>query len=471
MSAVVSFFYKDEHNKDPPMRNWFRKRMPRDWGCGTSAWQIEGAPETRGKCIWDQGPGTTDCRGCDHYHHFREDFEYLSRMKLTAYRCSLSWARLWPHGDAALEPSPDGVRFYKQVFAELKRRSLRIVVTLFHWDYPSALQERGGWAHEDAPRWFETYASACARLFGTDVDAWVTLNEPWTFVVHGYCTRLHAPAPPNDARDVYLVAHRLLQAHALAFYALKRITPDVPVLLALNTDWMQPASAQKHDKEAAQRALDFTLGWFADPILTGDYPASMRERLPQLPFFLPKDRIKGTWDQFGLNYYSAQMVSSVNPGSVARALVGHQGLLRCTLRHGLDDPRKMFSCGHFSKMGVMVHSPPGPKTTMGWAICPWGLTCLLEYVGRRYKLPIVITENGIATHDDEERIEFVKTHVQAMMRANADVVGYYLWSLLDNVEWAHGNTQRFGCVRVDFDNGMQRTPRPIVDEMARRDEW
>ena len=439
------------------------------WGVATSAWQIEGASDQRGLCVWDHARCRAGYNAAAHVDNYAEDVARLEHMDVNAYRFSIAWTRLWPDGDALKTPQPEGVEFYRALLRALRAKGIRATVTLFHWDYPLALEQRGGWMNPCSVRWFETYAMECEKLFGDMVDSWITFNEPWTYVVHGHCTNAHAPF---GGGDVYRIAHHILLAHARAYRTIKRRHHARPVYMSLNVDWLEPASAHPGDAAAQLRALAYTVGWFADPVFHGDYPSEMRTRLgDRLPRFDAADRIKGTCDCMGLNYYSAQYVSSVNVGSVARAVLGPHGMLHTALKStGIASVWGAIRCDYFRSMGVVLHALPGAKTTMGWAVAPWGLTRLLLYLHARYAVPIVITENGVAVSDadprgDLKRISFVHAHLAAVLAAmdhGVQVNGYYLWSLLDNVEWMHGTTQKFGAFRVDFDT-MQRHPRPVCD--------
>ncbi len=413
------------------------------WGAATSAFQIEGAPSADGKgpSIWDQfcampgktAEGLAGLEACDHYHRYREDVEIMRRLDLPAYRFSISWPRVIPQGRGAENPS--GWDFYDRLTDCLCAAGIEPVATLFHWDLPAALQtELGGSAHPDLPLIFADYAEAAFRRLGDRVRYWLTINEPWCIVELGHVRGCHAPGVKDRAVG-YVVAHNLIRAHghAVARYRVVRRRPGA-ISLALNGPYSFPASESSLDRIAAQRAMEACLGWFGDPCFFGDYPAVMRERLGgELPSFSQQDAslLTGSMDFIALNYYTANLV-----------------------RHAPGGDRLQL---------LELELPQAKRTSTGWSICPDGLYQMLSWLSRRYGgLPIWVTENGAAFDDcpdesgqvnDADRVAYLREHIAAVDRAIAagiNVQGYFVWSLLDNLEWAEGFSKRFGLVRCDF---------------------
>lgn len=412
------------------------------WGAATSAFQVEGAADAdgRGPSIWDAFCGTpgrlpggpTSVAACEHYHRFNEDIALMSRLGLNAYRFSISWPRVMP--DGAGQVNPAGLDFYDRLVDALRRANIEPLVTLYHWDLPAALQERfGGWAHADSPHIFADYAELVLRRLGDRVRWWLTLNEPWVVVDAGYFHGVHPPGL-KDRRLGYRVGHNLLRAHAYSvarFRAMRR--PDAQISFALNTAYFFPAGEGPDDAAAAERSLLNFGGWFMDPVQFGDYPQELRARLGDLlPEFTPEDSrlLTRSADFLALNYYTSDIV-----------------------RHAP-------SCGPME--AEILAAADVPRTAMNWKIMPDGLRRLLHWLWDRYRLPICITENGAAFDDaadeggfvrDTDRLEYIRTHLEAVaaaMRDGVDLRGYFVWSLLDNLEWAEGYSKRFGIVRCDF---------------------
>ena len=419
------------------------------WGAATAAFQVEGATADggRGPSIWDvfcATPGKT-ARGetgeiaCDHYHRFRDDVELMRRLNLRAYRFSVSWPRVLPQGRGDI--NKQGLSFYDRLVDCLLAAGIEPMVTLYHWDLPAALQmELGGWAHPDLPLIFADYADVLFNTLGDRVHHWVTLNEPWVVVIAGYIHGTHAPGV-KDAGLAYRVAHNLLRAHAHAV-ARYRASPHNRGAIgpALNVLQAFPASESPADVAAAERATLEFCGWFGDPLYYGDYADVLRERFgAALPEFTAEDArlLTRSMDFFGLNYYFSHVIRHA-PGA---------GPLEIEV----------------------VPQPQIPHTTMSWPVTPGGLCPLLHWLSRRYAgLPIYITENGAAFPDqadasgfvnDQPRIAYLRDHVRAVGQALAegvDVRGYFVWSLMDNLEWTLGFSQRFGLVRCDSETS-QRT--------------
>jgi beta-galactosidase len=414
------------------------------WGAATSAFQIEGSSENgaRGPSIWDAfceisgniADGGTGLHTCDHVRRFREDVALMKSMNLGAYRFSVSWPRVLPQGTGAVNAA--GLDFYDRLVDELIAANIAPCVTLYHWDLPSALQERlGGWEHPDTAQHFADYSTLIFDRLGDRVKHWFTINEPWCIAYGGYIGGTFAPGVQDRARG-FRVGHQLLRAHAFAVAAFRSHKHnDGAIGIGLNSEFMFPASDSTADREAANRAMLDMAGWFGDPVWFGDYPEELRSAYGEiLPTFSDEDQrlLRRSIDFIATNYYFSDVVRDA-PGA---------GPMEYERAHDADRPR----------------------TAMGWPIVPEGLESLLIWLSERYgKLPVYITENGIALLNetverdrvhDPERIDYIRTHFEAARRAmkqGVDLRGYFVWSLLDNFEWAHGFTKRFGLVHCDFE--------------------
>jgi beta-glucosidase len=417
------------------------------FGVATAAFQIEGAAgeDGRGESIWDafcRVPGAVDGgdtgeRACDHYHRWRGDLDLMKALGVESYRFSISWPRVLPSGSSP--PNAAGVRFYRRLVEGLRERDIEPIATLYHWDLPQALQERGGWDDRDTAQRFAEYAALMADELGDVVTEWVTHNEPWVVAFLGHAEGVKAPGVRDWATAVR-VSHHLLLSHGLARDAIHAARPNgARVGLSFNLAPVHPATPSPEDAAAAARMDGYMNRWFLDPLLRGEYPADMLD-LYESRLGAPGDAVRpgdlrtisGPVDFLGINYYSPQRV---------RHAPGSRGPL------DLEHP-----------------APPPPLTAMGWEIDAGGLRDLLGRVRRDYgPLPIYITENGAAfddpdvngngTVDDVERTAYLSDHVEAVRGAIADGVDvqrYCLWSLLDNFEWEHGYGKRFGIVHVDY---------------------
>lgn len=418
-----------------------RSEFPTDftWGVATSSYQIEGAVSEagRGPSIWDAfcaqpgriSDGSSGAVACDHYHRWEEDLDLIASLGVGAYRFSVAWPRIFPAGGGRLEPR--GLDFYDRLVDGLLERGLEPWVTLYHWDLPQALQERGGWAERSIVDDFVTYADAVTARLGDRVRAYATLNEPWCSAYLGYELGEHAPGL-NDRRQHLRAAHHLLLAHGLALPVMRRNAPGAAHGIVLNLNPAYPATDTEEDRAAARRFDGFFNRWYLDPLLRGRYPEDAWEGYgAAVPEPQPGDlkRIQAPLDFLGVNYYSRTVVT--------------------------DAPGTPWPAVH----GVEVEAA---RTAMGWEVVPEALTALLERLDRDYDLPpVYITENGAAFDDrlaggavhDPERTAYLQSHLRALAaarRAGVPVKGYFAWSLLDNFEWAHGYTKRFGLVHVDY---------------------
>jgi beta-glucosidase len=412
------------------------------WGAATAAYQIEGAAGEDGRepSIWDtysRTPGRvlggdTGDVATDHYHRWPQDVETMSALGLDAYRFSVAWPRI---GDQR------GVDFYSRLVDALLERGIAPVATLYHWDLPQALEDAGGWPERDTAYRFAEYAARIGEALGDRVRTWTTLNEPWCSAFLGYASGVHAPGRTEPAAAL-AAAHHLNLAHGLA----AQVLPG-PVSVTLNLHHV------RGDAEAARRVDAVANRVFLGPMLDGAYPADLLEDTASITdwsFVRDGDEatIKAPLDVLGVNYYSPTLVRSWT-GDGPRATADGHGDGTASPWVGCDD--------------VEFVRQPGPYTAMGWSIDPTGLTELLLRLHRDHPgVPLMITENGAAFDDlvdpdgrvrDQRRVDYLREHIAAVGRARAagaDVRGYFVWSLLDNFEWAYGYSKRFGIVHVDY---------------------
>ena len=442
------------------------KQFPKDFTCGsaTSAYQIEGAHDKEGKgpSIWDSFctiPNRIQNNdngniGIDHYHRFKEDVALMKSQGFKAYRFSIAWPRVMPEGKGAVNEK--GIQFYSDLIDELLANDIQPWVTLYHWDLPLALQtEEDGWLNPKISDYFKDYANLCFERFGDRVKNWITLNEPWVISVLGYGQGMFAPGRKSNT-ELYTSAHQLLISHAKAvdLYRTKYAHQNGVIGITNNCDWREPLTDKPEDKVAAERALQFFLGWFADPVYFGDYPEVMKERLgDRLPRFTPEESklLKGSSDFFGLNHYTTMYAAEEQPNA--------QGNIKGN--GGISDDQ-----------GVsLTLDPEWTLTAMDWAVVPWGCRNLLQWISARYDKPsIYITENGFACADEmidgevddtATRLAYYKGYLTGCHEAidsGVDLKGYFAWSMFDNFEWAHGYGSRFGLNYVDYKT-LKRTPK------------
>ncbi len=417
------------------------------WGAATSAYQIEGAPDADGKgpSIWDtftHEPGhvvnnETGDVACDHYHRWRDDVDLIGRLGLNAYRFSISWPRVLPQGTGAVNAR--GLDFYDRLVDALLERGIQPFPTLYHWDLPQALQDRGGWPSRETASAFVEYAATVARRLGDRVRFWTTHNEPLVVTYFGHVTGEHAPGI-RDPLAALRAAHHLLLSHGEAVPVLRGESKGpVQVGIALNLQPVHPASESPEDRTVAQRMDGLMNRWYLDPLFRGSYPEDLWSQLGAARPRVQEgdlERIAVPIDFLGVNYYS-----------------------RFVARSAPDQP-----------LGVEQVQPEGERSLM-WEVYPQGLPELLERVWREYRpAALLVTENGMPLADapdaagrvnDERRIDFLRRHLAGAHRALAAGVplrGYFVWSLLDNFEWALGYRMRFGLVHVDFGT-LERTPK------------
>jgi beta-glucosidase len=420
------------------------------WGVATAAYQVEGAAaeDGRGPSIWDvfsHTPGRTmngdtGDVAVDHYHRFAEDVAIMRELGVNAYRFSLSWSRILPEGVGRVNDA--GIRFYRRLGEELRAAGIMPVATLYHWDLPQALQERGGWLDERSAGWFAEYAAVAKDQLGDLITNWATLNEPWCSAFLGHSSGEHAPGM-TDPGSAYVAAHNLLRAHNQAMAVLRSTNrqPGDQAGIVLNLIPALPASEDPADARAAAQVDTIQVRLFADAAFKGVYPEEVlgfHERFGVAGVIDPDEISQGHHpvDFLGLNYYNVNRISYREGAPMMRAWPGAEGAVMAT--------------------------PPGRLTEMGWGVEPEGLTWILERVAREYPpVPIMICENGAAYRDDEmtdgvvddyDRIAYLESHIAAMaeaMRRGVDVRGYFVWTLMDNFEWSHGYDRRFGIVHVD----------------------
>ncbi|GAA4918538.1 GH1 family beta-glucosidase [Streptomyces coeruleoprunus] len=439
------------------------------WGAATAAYQIEGAAAEGGRTpsIWDtfsHTPGKvfgghTGDVAVDHYHRFRDDVRLMKDLGLSAYRFSVSWSRVQPTGRGPAVQR--GLDFYRELVDELLAAGISPALTLYHWDLPQELEDAGGWPHRTTAERFADYAGIVADALGDRVERWTTLNEPWCTAFLGYGSGVHAPGRTEPVAALR-AAHHLNLAHGLGAQALRASLPArAEVGVALNLHQIRPLTEAPEDREAARRIDAVGNRVWLGPMLDGAYPedlAADTARLTDWAFVKAGDTAAAhqPLDFVGINYYTPTVVSAAREGDTGLSDGGHGGGAHSPWP-GADE--------------VSFHQPPGERTAMGWSVDATGLYDLLMRMAHEYPdLPLYITENGAAYEDvveadgtvhDPDRIAYVHGHLEAVHRAvesGADVRGYFLWSLLDNFEWAYGYDKRFGAVHVDY-RTLARTPK------------
>jgi beta-glucosidase len=420
------------------------------WGASTAAYQIEGATreDGRGPSIWDRfssTPGNTHNGdtgdvAADHYHLMEQDVDLMATLGLGAYRFSIAWPRILPEGTGTVNMR--GLDFYDRLVDRLLERGITPVATLYHWDLPVALQDRGGWVNRDTALAFADYVEVTSRRLGDRISRWITLNEPWCSAYLGYGVGAHAPGV-RSMHAAFAAAHHLLLGHGLAVPRLReRARRDTQVGIALNLTPVYRSDLRPATLRAQNQVDRFHNRWFLDPIFRGTYPSGLFEGVGESPPPIEEGdlaAISTPIDFLGVNYYSRLLI---------RASEGRK-----------QDPG---SVSYFD--GEFVGPVPGSAyTDMGWEIYPEGLADVLLRVHNEYcPSAILVTENGAAFRDvwdggehvsDAQRVEYVREHLQALAVAlmlGIPVDGYFAWSLIDNFEWAEGYSRRFGMVYVDY---------------------
>lgn len=436
-----------------------RSDFPADfaWGAATAAYQIEGAvrEDGRGPSIWDtfsHTPGKIDNgengdKADDHYHRYREDVALMRDLGFNSYRFSMSWSRILPEGRGKVNPK--GLDFYERLVDSLLEKGIEPYATLYHWDLPQALQDKGGWKERFTPEAFAEYADVVSRRLGDRVKGWITLNEPFVSAIIGHVEGRHAPGEHSIKAGVR-AAHHLLLGHGLALPALRANSrrADAEFGITLSTTYAEPGDDSQQAQEAAIIVDGFQNRLFMDPLFKGQYPSTIGNIIDQ---YLPiesgdMEKISGKMDFLGINYYFRTLVLAIEDLASVKIKTRHvQG---------------------------------AQYTEMGWEVHPEGFYNLLKMVHQDYNPPkILITENGSAFADtleegqgqpavhDPDRLNYLRDHFGAALKASREGVpikGYFVWSFMDNFEWAYGFSKRFGIVYVDYP-----TQRRIVKDSGR----
>nr|XP_022342919.1 uncharacterized protein LOC111136393 isoform X1 [Crassostrea virginica] len=439
------------------------------WSTATSSYQVEGAwnKDGKGLGIWDvfchkAGNVVNNDTGdvaCNSYDKFHEDVQLLKDMKVTHYRFSISWPRVLPNGTTD-NVNRLGIQYYNNLIDALLDAGIVPMVTLYHWDLPQALMKYGGWQSERTAEHFAEYARLCFSVFGDRVKFWITLNEPFVVSNHGYEIGVMAPGLEGKGDRIYQAGHNLIKAHAKAYHIYQKEFKEYQkgiIGITLNTDWQVPKNPDdEKDLQASDRATHFMFGWFLNPVTKGDYPGVMKDQVDRksraqgytksrLPEFSAAEKtfIKGTYDFLGMNFYTSNLVSSIDNKN--QSYSGDQDV------SSTKDPTWIGSGSTWLKV-----TPVGIRRMLNWVKYTYG------------DFPIYITENGISDRNgslkDDHRIFYYKHYINNVLKAirldGIDVRGYTAWSLMDNFEWASGYSERFGLHYVNFtDPTRARTPK------------
>jgi beta-glucosidase len=412
------------------------------WGTATAAYQIEGAVDDdgRGASIWDTFAHTPhkikdDVTGdvaCDHYRRWRDDIALMKALNMRAYRLSIAWSRIFPEGRGQINQR--GIDFYSQLIDGLLAAGITPFVTLYHWDLPQLLQDKGGWLRRSISDDFAIYTDAVARALGDRVKHWITLNEPWVFSWFGYGRGIHAPGLTDTTpAQPLLASHHTLLAHGAAVSTLRAAVPDAQVGISNVYIHVTPGTGKATDMVAASRFDGYVNRWYFDPIFRGHYP---QDKVEEWADYMPDidagdmQQIAAPLDFLGINYYTRMVIA--------------------------DDPEH-------PGVATVIVPQPGEPTAMGWEVYPQGLYEGLKWLHREYApRALYITENGAAYDDvltpdgsihDAQRTAYLEAHFAAASHALRDGVplkGYFVWSLMDNFEWAEGYSKRFGLYYVDY---------------------
>lgn len=428
------------------------------WGVATAAFQIEGAKngKDKGLDVWEvftHEPDRIYNRdnadvACDHYNRYKEDIALMRELGINSYRFSISWSRIFPDGIGRV--SEDGVRFYSDLIDELLRNGIEPYVTLFHWDYPYALYRKGGWLNDESVSWFAEYARKVVELYSDRVKYFITMNEPQCFIGQGYLEAIHAPGVKLPYRDVFQMAHNVMKAHGAAVIAMREAAKrEIKIGYAPTCSANYPATDSPEDVEAARRSffacpdideyVMWSVAWWSDPVMLGKYPEDGLEKYKDyLPEITEEDLklMHQPLDFYAQNIYNGREI-----------------------RAGVNGEPE-----------VVERGADFPKTAIGWPITPKCLYWGPKFLTDRYGLPFYISENGMGGVDaltedrkihDNDRMEFLDAYLGELLRAKedgVDVRGYFLWTLMDNFEWARGYEPRFGIVYTDYKTG-ERIPK------------
>lgn len=422
-------------------------KFPKDfkWGVATSSYQIEGAASIDGRkdSVWDvfcRKKGAISDKSCaeksvDHYHNWQEDVNLIKKLDIDRYRFSIAWPRILPDGIG--DVNKKGIDFYDKLIDQLLTKGIEPWITLFHWDYPYTLFQKGGWLNPDSSDWFAEYVNTVAEKFSDRVKHWITLNEPQCFIHYGHQTGINAPGLRLNIPEVLQAAHNVLLSHGKAVKVIRKISDDAKIGLVQANTIAVPASENPADIDAARQASwsikeknTWSNSWWGDPVFSGRYPLDGRELMKKsMPTIKSGDMkiISQTIDFYGLNIYTAKKVKSNGDA------------------------------------WTIVKPEPGlPVTAMDWPVVPESIYWATKFIYERYEIPLVITENGMANNDwvhldgkvhDSNRIDYLKRYLQKLNEAieeGVPVDGYFQWSLMDNFEWAEGFSKRFGLVYIDY---------------------
>ncbi len=418
------------------------------WGAASAAHQIEGAFDEDGKGmgIWDTltrepghiAHGENGDVACDHYHHYKEDVAMMKEIGLKSYRFSISWPRVLPQGTG--EVNQAGLDFYRKLIEELLAAGIEPMITLYHWNLPTALYEKGGWKNPESPLWFEAYVDVVTKAFGEKVNYWMTFNEPQLFVGAGLAGGVHAPFERNEEAVIMEITRNVLLAHGRAVRKIREnCRADVKVGFAPTGECVIPKDLSEESIEEARKA-SFAISpfmfpgantWWANPIFKGEFPEEAKQLFgDRLPVFDAEEwaLISQPLDFYGFNIYQAG---------------------------GNPFPPNEYGYDRYSYQG-------SPKTAMGWNITPDIMYWCCRFFYERYQKPLLITENGMACNDfvsldekvhDPARIDFIHRYLLSLKKAAEEgipVLGYCYWSIMDNYEWAEGYDRRFGLIYVDY---------------------
>ena len=428
------------------------------WGVATAAYQIEGSynEDGRGLSVWDvfsHEPGKVDYGhtgdvACDHYHRFKDDVKLMRELGITSYRFSISWSRIFPNGIG--EVNEKGAKFYSDLIDELIANGIEPYVTLFHWDLPYELHKKGGWLNSECVKWFSDYVAKVSELYSDRVEKFITFNEPQCFIGSGYLFGGHAPGLKVGYKDIFQMCHNVLKSHGAAVIALREnAKKTIKVGYAPTSGVCYPATETPEDIEAARKKyfecppmegnVMWSVSWWSDPIILGKYPEDgLRMYKEFLPEITDEDMklISQPLDFYAQNIYNGIGVKMGESGTPE-----------------YEDRYAGF-----------------PRTAINWPVTPEALCWGPKFLYERYNLPIYITENGMSAHDvvsldgkvhDPNRIDFLERYLLQLEKAadeGADIAGYFLWSFMDNFEWAKGYSERFGIVFVDYET-QERIPK------------
>lgn len=437
-------------------------QFPKDflWGSATASYQIEGSKieHGRGECIWHRFShtpgkvhnGDTGDVACDHLNRYKDDIALMRQLGLQAYRFSISWPRVIPAGTGVT--NEQGLDFYDRVIDELLANNIRPFITLYHWDLPQALQDRdNGWENPDSVQWFADYTDLVTRRYGDRVKDWITHNEPWCAAFLGNFIGVHAPGK-HDPNAAFKVTHHLLLSHAAAMRVIRQNVVESRAGITLNPAPVHPATDSEADKQAARISDGLRNRWYLDPLYKGTYPADIVELLNKwgalegIDLDAVKDATVPT-DFLGINFYNRDIVAAS------------------------DDPSQPFK-------GVKPDYEGVEFTAMGWEVYPDSLTELLVRINDDYHpKALYITENGAAYDEtspngsgvdvveDPQRVEYLRKHFVAAQNAikqGVPLIGYFVWSFMDNFEWSEGYNKRFGIVYVDYDTQVRTFKRSAL---------